>query len=231
MDERQYRTGKWDSKQRENDSSSTFESYWKNRETGGGVAVRDRETGGGVAVRDRETGGGVAVRDRETGGGVAVRDRETGGGVAVRDRETGGGVAVRDRETGGGVAVRDRETGGGVAVRDRGTGGGVAVRDRETGGGVASLCHVSISSLRRIIRERRLRFAGHSLRNKAEIVSDVLLWARKHGHASVGRPCTTYIQQLCEDAGCRPEDLPRAMEDREGWRKRVTTIRETLTTR
>ncbi|KAI8495460.1 hypothetical protein Bbelb_269150 [Branchiostoma belcheri] len=77
-----------------------------------------------------------------------------------------------------------------------------------------------------VIRERRLRFAGHSWRNKEEIVSDVLLWAPKHGHASVGRPCTTYIQQLCEDAGCRPEDLPRAMEDREGWRKRVTSIRE-----
>ena len=26
-----------------------------------------------------------------------------------------------------------------------------------------------------------------------------------------------YIQQLCEDTGCCPEDLPRAMNDREEW--------------
>ena len=26
-----------------------------------------------------------------------------------------------------------------------------------------------------------------------------------------------YIQQLCEDMGCSPEDLPEAMSDREKW--------------
>ena len=34
-----------------------------------------------------------------------------------------------------------------------------------------------------------------------------------------GRPARTYIQQLCEDTGCCPEDLPRAMNDREEWRE------------
>ena len=34
-----------------------------------------------------------------------------------------------------------------------------------------------------------------------------------------GRPARTYIQQLCEDTGCCAEDLPRAMNDREEWRK------------
>ena len=37
--------------------------------------------------------------------------------------------------------------------------------------------------------------------------------------------CWTYIQQLCEDTGCCPEDLPRAMNDREEWRERVRDIR------
>ena len=41
--------------------------------------------------------------------------------------------------------------------------------------------------------------------------------------AKVGRP--TYIQQLCEDTGCNPEDLPEAMNDREKWRERVRDIR------
>ena len=34
----------------------------------------------------------------------------------------------------------------------------------------------------------------------------------------------TYIQQLCEDTGCTPEDLPEAMNDREEWRERVRDI-------
>ena len=34
----------------------------------------------------------------------------------------------------------------------------------------------------------------------------------------------TYIQQLCEDTGCSPEDLPEAMNDREKWRERVRDI-------
>ena len=41
---------------------------------------------------------------------------------------------------------------------------------------------------------------------------------------------STYIQQLCEDTGCSPEDLPEAMNDREKWRERVGDIRATSTT-
>ena len=40
----------------------------------------------------------------------------------------------------------------------------------------------------------------------------------------------TYIQQLCEDMGCSPEDLPEAMNDREKWRERVRDIRASGTT-
>ncbi len=42
-----------------------------------------------------------------------------------------------------------------------------------------------------------------------------------YGQAKAGRPARTYIQQLCEDTGCNPEDLPEAMNDREKWRERV----------
>ena len=48
-----------------------------------------------------------------------------------------------------------------------------------------------------------------------------------HGRAKAGPPARTYIQQLCEDTGCCPEDLPRAMNDREEWRERVRDIRAT----
>ena len=38
------------------------------------------------------------------------------------------------------------------------------------------------------------------------------------------RPVQTYLQQLCEDTGCSPEDLLKVMNDREGWRERVRDI-------
>ena len=50
-----------------------------------------------------------------------------------------------------------------------------------------------------------------------------------HGRAKAGWPARTYIQHLCEDTGCCPEDLPRAMNDREEWRERVRDIRAAST--
>ena len=72
---------------------------------------------------------------------------------------------------------------------------------------------------------RRTRHAGHCWRSRDELISDVLLWTPSHGQAKAGRPARTYIQQLCVDTGCSPEDLPEAMDDREGWRQRVREIR------
>ena len=70
------------------------------------------------------------------------------------------------------------------------------------------------------IQVRRTRHAGHCWRSRDELIRDVLLWIPTHGRAKAGRPARTYIQQLCEDTGCCPEDLPRAMNDREEWRER-----------
>ena len=58
-----------------------------------------------------------------------------------------------------------------------------------------------------------------------ELISDVLLWTPTYGQAKVGRPARTYIQQLCEDTGRRPEDLPEEMNNREKCRERVRDIR------
>ena len=80
------------------------------------------------------------------------------------------------------------------------------------------------------IQVRRTRHAGHCWRSKDELISDVLLWTPTYGCAKAGRPARTYIQQLCEDTGCNPEDLPEAMNDREKWRERVRDIRAGSTT-
>ena len=75
------------------------------------------------------------------------------------------------------------------------------------------------------IKVRRTRHAGHCWKSGDELISDVLLWTPSHGREKVGRPARTYIQQLCEDMGCSPENLPEAMNDREKWRERVRDIR------
>ena len=80
------------------------------------------------------------------------------------------------------------------------------------------------------IQVRWTRHAGHCWRSRDELISDVLLWTPTHGRAKTGRPAGTYIQQLCEDTGCCPEDLPEAMNDREKCRERVRDIRATSTT-
>ena len=70
------------------------------------------------------------------------------------------------------------------------------------------------------IQVRWTRHAGHCWRSGEEPISDVLLWTPTYGLAKVGQLARTYIQQLCEDTGCSPEDLPEAMNDREKWRER-----------
>ena len=77
----------------------------------------------------------------------------------------------------------------------------------------------------------RTRHAGHCWRSRDELICDVLLWTPSHGQARAGRPAWTYTQQLCEDTGCSPEDLPEVMINREKWRERVRDIRAGGTTR
>ena len=83
----------------------------------------------------------------------------------------------------------------------------------------------------KIIQVRRTRHAGHCWRSRDELISDVLLCTPTYGRAKAGRPTRTCIQQLCEDTGYSPEDLPEAMNDREKWRERVRDIRASGTTR
>ena len=87
-----------------------------------------------------------------------------------------------------------------------------------------------LPSITKIIQARRTRHAGHCWRSKDELVSDVLLWTSAYGQSKAGWPARTYIQQLYDDMGCNPEDLPEAMNDRETWRERVRDIHASRTT-
>ena len=80
------------------------------------------------------------------------------------------------------------------------------------------------------IQVRRTRHAGHCWRSRGELISDVLPRTPTYGRAKAERPARTYIQQLCEDTGCSPGDLPEAMNDREKWWEMVRDIRASGTT-
>ena len=80
------------------------------------------------------------------------------------------------------------------------------------------------------IKIRRPGHAEHCWRRRDELVSNILLWTPSHGRRKVGCQARTYIQQLCADTGCRPEDMPKAMDDREVWRERVKYMRDDSTT-
>ena len=87
-----------------------------------------------------------------------------------------------------------------------------------------------LSPITKTIQVRRTRHAEHCWRSRDELIRDVLLWTPTHGRAKAWRPARTYMQQLCEDSGCYPEDLPEVMNDREKWREMVRDIRATSTT-
>ena len=77
---------------------------------------------------------------------------------------------------------------------------------------------------------RRVRHAGHCKTSKDELIRDVLIWTPAYGPAKVGRPPRTYIRQLCENTGCSPEDMSKAMNDKEMWWERTRDIRASGTT-
>ena len=87
-----------------------------------------------------------------------------------------------------------------------------------------------LAPITKTIQVRRTRRAGHCWRSRDELISDVLLWTLTYGRAKAGRPARTYIQQICEDAGCCPEDQLETMNDREKLRERVRDIRASGTT-
>ena len=80
--------------------------------------------------------------------------------------------------------------------------------------------------IKKTIKVRWTRHVRHCWRSR-----DVLLWTPSHDQEKSGRPTRTYIQQLCEDTGCSPEDLPEAMNDKEVWRERVRDARAEGSTR
>ena len=58
--------------------------------------------------------------------------------------------------------------------------------------------------------------AGHYWRSKDKLISNVSLQTFTYGLARVGWPAKTYVHQICMKPGCSLEDLPGAIDDRDG---------------
>ena len=74
------------------------------------------------------------------------------------------------------------------------------------------------------IQVRRTRHAGHWWRSRDELIRDILLWTPSHGREKAWQPARTYIQHLYADKGCRLEDPPGAMDDKDGMQEGVKEI-------
>ena len=83
-------------------------------------------------------------------------------------------------------------------------------------------CHLPLIS--QTIQVRWKGNAGHCYRSKEELISNFLLWTLTHGHSSVGRPARIYMHQFCVDTECCLEDLPRVMDEWDGWWEKVREI-------
>ena len=79
-------------------------------------------------------------------------------------------------------------------------------------------------------RENHRICGTHCWRSKDELISDVLQWVPSHEHASVYGQVRTYLHLFSANTGCSLEDLPGAVDDRDGWRVRVREIRAESTT-
>ena len=80
----------------------------------------------------------------------------------------------------------------------------------------------SLSKITSVIRERRLRIAGHCVRHKEEIANQLVLWQPTTGQRSRGRQSVSYIDCLLEDTGAdNVNEVETMMMDRELWRGNV----------
>ena len=74
-----------------------------------------------------------------------------------------------------------------------------------------------------IIRKRRLKFAGHTVRSHDQSVSDLVLWEPGHGTTSRGGQSKTYIDILKQDTSyTSTQEIRTCMEDRGIWRSTVS---------
>ena len=81
----------------------------------------------------------------------------------------------------------------------------------------------TLPTISEVVRERRLRFAGHCYRAKDQAITNLVLWQLPTPHRKGARPLS-YTTTIIRDTGIRLEDLRNAMEDKDTWRSMVKHV-------
>ena len=64
-----------------------------------------------------------------------------------------------------------------------------------------------------------MKLAGHCVRHKEEIASQVVLWTSNEGKRKSGRPSTTFIDTMLDDSGMNStQEIQTVMMDRKLWK-------------
>ena len=86
--------------------------------------------------------------------------------------------------------------------------------------------YASMPAVTSKVRHRRLKLAGHCVRHPEEVASQLVLWEPSQGRRNVGRQAVTNTDTLLRDTGLENlDELRTAMLDRDGWKKRVDSVR------
>ena len=59
----------------------------------------------------------------------------------------------------------------------------------------------NLPKISEVIREKRLKIAGHCVRHKEEIANQLVLWQPTRGKRKRGRQAITYVDCLLQDTG------------------------------
>ena len=76
-----------------------------------------------------------------------------------------------------------------------------------------------------IIKQRRMRLAGHCVRHPEEVAHNLILWIPKQGTRTRGRQSKTFIETQKHDFECEEDELRKLMMDREIWKSLVRSGR------
>ena len=76
----------------------------------------------------------------------------------------------------------------------------------------------NLGKITTIVRERRLKLAGHVYRDQSSPAHMLVLWDPQHGTTNGGRPQTTFLDSLLKDTNLETTtQLEQHMSNKEDW--------------
>ena len=82
------------------------------------------------------------------------------------------------------------------------------------------ILYIGLPKISEVIRDRRMKIAGHCVRYTDEACHDLIFWQPINGKRNIGRQPITFIDNLKNDTELEDvEEIRNIMSDREDWRK------------